>query len=64
MTFHRPASLEDYLGVRFTSPSSGRSRGYCYAEYFSRDGTLVASASQEGVTRMREKEGNYYSAPK
>ena len=50
--------------MRFASPASGLSRGYVYAGYVSGDGTIVASANQEGVARMREKGGNYYAAPR
>ncbi|KAJ8084304.1 acyl-CoA thioesterase [Marasmius tenuissimus] len=41
----------DWLLYVMTSPRAGSGRGVMHGQIFSRDGTLVAICSQEGVTR-------------
>jgi acyl-CoA thioesterase II len=53
--FHRPFDIEDWiLFVRRTTTANG-SRGMNHAEFFDREGRLVASASQEGLMRIAER---------
>ncbi len=50
--FHRPFNVEEWiLFVRRTSTAVG-SRGMNHAEFFDREGNLIASASQEGLMRQ------------
>ncbi len=50
--FHRPFNVEDWiLFVRRTTTAVG-SRGMNHAEFFDRNGNLIASAAQEGLMRM------------
>jgi len=49
---HRSVPLDDWLLFhKHTSTASG-ARGLSHAEFFARDGTLVASVSQEGLMRI------------
>jgi acyl-CoA thioesterase-2 len=49
---HRPVPLHDWLLFhKHTSTASG-ARGLVHAEFFARDGTLVASITQEGLMRV------------
>ena len=55
VTYHRADLLrldEDYVLVRHRSPSASQGRGFVVAEFLARDGTLLASAQQEGVVRV------------
>ena len=36
------------------SPSASGARGFCRGSVYRRDGTLVASVTQEGLTRRRD----------
>ncbi len=52
---HRQPPLDDWLLLhKHTSAASG-SRGLVHAEFFSRDGMLVASVTQEGLLRRRTR---------
>lgn len=51
--FHRPFRADDWLLYAQTSPSAQAARGFCLGSIFARDGTLVASVAQEGLTRTR-----------
>jgi acyl-CoA thioesterase II len=52
---HRPVPLDDWLLFhKHTSTATG-SRGLSHAEFFARDGTLIASVSQEGLMRVAER---------
>ncbi len=50
--FHRPFRADEWLLYIQDSPSAQGARGFCRGELFSRDGVLVASAAQEGLTRF------------
>ncbi len=53
--FHRPAVTDDWLlFVKRTTTATG-SRGMNHADFFDRDGQLVASVSQEGLMRVRNR---------
>lgn len=54
MWFHRPFRFDDWLLYTIDSPTASGARGLCRAQFFARDGTLVASTVQEGLIRRRE----------
>ncbi|MCE0488910.1 acyl-CoA thioesterase II [Pantoea sp. Mb-10] len=54
MWFHRPFDLNQWLLYSVESTSASGARGFVRGEFFSQDGTLVASTVQEGVMRQRE----------
>lgn len=49
--FHRPFRADEWLLYSQESPAAFGGRGFCRGELFTRDGTLVASAAQEGLMR-------------
>lgn len=51
MWFHRPFRADDWLLFAVESPVAHGARGFARGAFFSRDGTLVASAVQEGLIR-------------
>ena len=51
--FHRPFRADDWLLYAQDSPSAHGARGFCRGSIFTRDGVLVASVAQEGLTRQR-----------
>lgn len=53
--FHRPLRVDDWLLYSIESPSASGARGFSRASVFARDGTLVASAAQEGLMRERKR---------
>jgi len=53
--FHQDACADDWLLYATDSPWSGAGRGFNQGRIFKRDGTLVASAAQEGMVRKRIK---------
>ena len=52
MWFHRPFRLDDWLLYSVDSPVAAGGRALVRGQFFTRDGTLVASTTQEGVIRM------------
>ena len=50
--FHRDLRVDDWLLYTFDSPNAGGARGCARGQLFTRDGTLVASAAQEGLLRL------------
>jgi acyl-CoA thioesterase II len=53
MWFHRPFRMDQWLLQVVQSPSASGGRGLVRADFFSRDGKLVASTAQEGLMRKR-----------
>jgi len=51
---HRPFRADDWLLYTSDAPTAFGSRGFVRGQVFARDGTLVASAAQEGLLRLRE----------
>lgn len=51
--FHEEVCLDDWLLYSMDSPWSGNSRGFARGSIYTRDGRLVASVAQEGLTRSR-----------
>jgi acyl-CoA thioesterase-2 len=55
MWFHRPFRMDEWLLQVVDSPSASGGRGLVRAQYFTQDGTLVASTAQEGLIRRRSE---------
>lgn len=55
--FHSEARVDDWLCFVTDSPFLGAGRALTRGQFFTRDGTLVATASQEGMIRLPE--GSY-----
>ena len=53
MWFHRPFNINDWLLYSVESTSASSARGFVRGEFYTQDGTLVASTVQEGVMRNR-----------
>ena len=53
--FHRPFRADDWLLYAQDSPSLSGARGLTRGNVFTRDGTLVASAVQEGLIRIKDR---------
>lgn len=51
MWFHRPFNLNEWLLYSVESTSASSARGFVRGEFYTQDGTLVASTVQEGVMR-------------
>ena len=54
--FHRPFRADEWLLFSKESPVAARGRGFVRGHVFNRQGELVASASQECLIRLRERE--------
>ena len=53
MWLHRPFRADDWLLYVQDSPSAHAARGFCRGSVYTRDGVLVASTTQEGLTRPK-----------
>tara|TARA_B110000438_G_scaffold245449_1_gene246461 strand:- start:427 stop:1308 length:882 start_codon:yes stop_codon:yes gene_type:complete len=53
MWFHKTSLVDQWMLFAYESPRSIGARGFARAQIFSRDGTLIASMSQEGLMRIR-----------
>lgn len=53
--FHRPFRVDDWLLYTIDSPAAAGARGFTRGTFFTRDGRLVASVAQEGLTRIRTR---------
>jgi acyl-CoA thioesterase II len=51
--FHRSFRADDWLLYAQDSPSASGARGFCRGSVYTRDGVLIASTTQEGLTRPR-----------
>ncbi len=54
MWFHRPFRADDWLLYAQDSPNMSGGRGFNRGLVYQRDGTLVASVTQEGLLRIKE----------
>lgn len=54
--FHRDFRVDDWLLYSFDSPNAYGARGFARGQFFTRDGTLVASDAQEGLIRVVTEE--------
>ena len=50
--FHRRPDVTDWLLFAIESPTTGGARGFSRGTFYTRDGELVASVAQEGLTRV------------
>lgn len=53
--FHRPFRADEWLFYDARVQSTSGGRGLAYGKIYSKDGTLVASTSQEGLMRLRRE---------
>ncbi|TCS37148.1 acyl-CoA thioesterase [Reinekea marinisedimentorum] len=53
--FHRPFRLDEWLLYVADSPATSGGRGYVRGQIFNQQGLLVASTTQEGLIRVRER---------
>ena len=53
MWFHRPFNINEWLLYSVESTTAASARGVVRGEFYTQDGTLVASTVQEGVMRNR-----------
>ena len=51
--FHRPFRVDEWLLYRQTSPNAYGGRGLCFGQFYDLEGRLIASTTQEGLTRIR-----------
>lgn len=59
MWFHRPFRMDEWLLYAVDSQNANNSRGHVRGRFFTRDGTLVASTTQEGLMRdWRKRDGD------
>ena len=52
MWFHRPFRFDEWLLYSVDSPAAAGARALVRGQFYTRDGALVASTTQEGVIRM------------
>jgi acyl-CoA thioesterase-2 len=50
--FHRKFCVDEWLLYSLDSPNASGARGFARGQFFTRDGTLVASSAQEGLVRL------------
>jgi acyl-CoA thioesterase-2 len=62
--FHRPARVDEWLLYSFDSPNASGARGFSRGQFFTEDGTLVASSAQEGLVRVFDGEKPRPSDPR
>ncbi|MEQ4573422.1 MAG: acyl-CoA thioesterase II [Gammaproteobacteria bacterium] len=60
--FHRSFRTDDWLLYSLDSPTAQGSRGLARGQFFTRDGVLVASTTQEGLIRV-VRDGSAASVP-
>ena len=51
--FHQPFSVGQWLLYLRDTPSAAGARGFTRGEFYTEEGTLVASVMQEGLVRIR-----------
>ena len=54
--FHRSFRMDEWLLYSMESPNATGARGYARGQFFSQDGRLVASTTQEGLVRVVDPE--------
>ncbi len=50
--FHHPARFDDWVLYDMASPVAAAGRGLCHGALYARDGTRIASVTQEGLVRV------------
>ena len=58
MWFHAPFRTDEWLFCDQESPVTGAGRGFALGRFFTREGRLVATCTQEGLVRYRPDEGS------
>ncbi|MBF7054310.1 acyl-CoA thioesterase II [Halomonas sp. KAO] len=53
--FHQEVRVDDWLLYDMDSPWAGQARGFARGSIYDREGRLVASSAQEGLTRLHDK---------
>ncbi len=56
MWFHRPFRVDEWMLYSMDGPSSSGARGLARGQFFTADGTMVASTTQEGLVRVRDRD--------
>ena len=56
--FHRDFRVDEWLLYSMDSPNSSGARGFSRGQFFTTDGILVASSTQEGLVRVLSEEGS------
>lgn len=56
--FHREFRMDEWLLYSMDSPNSSGARGFSRGQFFTTEGKLVASASQEGLVRILPNTGS------
>ena len=54
--FHRDFRVDEWLLYSMDSPNSSGARGFARGQFFTADGVLVASSTQEGLVRVISEE--------
>ena len=54
--FHRDVRVDDWLLYSMDGPNASGARGFARGQFFTEDGVLVASSTQEGLIRVVESE--------
>ena len=62
--FHRPFRVDDWLLYSMESPTATGVRGFSRGHFFTADGRLVASVSQEGLVRIVDAADRKRSDPR
>lgn len=57
MWFHRPFDFSQWHLYTMDSPNTSGARGFTRGKIYSQDGQLIASTAQEGLIRVRRKNG-------
>ncbi len=50
--FHRDVRVDDWLLYAMDSPNASGARGFSRGQFFTQDGRLIASSTQEGLVRL------------
>jgi acyl-CoA thioesterase-2 len=54
--FHRDVRVDEWLLYSLDGPNTSGARGFARGQFFTQDGTLVASTAQEGLVRILTEE--------
>ena len=54
--FHRDVRVDEWLLYSLDGPNASGARGFARGQFFTQDGTLVASTAQEGLVRVLTEE--------
>ena len=58
MWFHRPFRVDEWMLYSMDGPSASGARGLARGQFFTADGTMVASTTQEGLVRVRDRDAD------